>query len=797
MADEVNKIAQKIVLEGEKEYSAALKEAQRNLKVLRSELKAETAELGKNATEQQKNETRSKNLQKQIKEQEKVVRAYEKALKEVKENYADNEEAISRWEIKLNNARTALANMRNDLESTGEAFKDVDKDAEKATVATKSFADAFASIADVGDTVSSAIGKTFLTITGVLRDTVSEIWGEIVDLAAKANATSDLAGYWGTSTTEIQKWQNAVDSTFNSFSDLNSIVSKLVLGGKEKKITELLGISDVNYTNKWDYAMAVMDEIYQKASQGEDVTPIYEQIFGEKRSQAVMDLVNDWGKIRESLEHYDTENGGLGMSKEQLDTMSEVAEKVARLKRDWKAFKESFIAGAFGKLTLDLTGNLQGALDALISFMNADSAEERTQAIEDFKQNLTDFFKRLGEAIREAAKAIGEVGDELKNSEDGTLKLIGQVLSGLSKALEWFTDENNIELVLKGLRALADFWVAGKGLQFASKIASVAANIKTIKMFGHIGAGGTSASAAAEAGATAGGTAATGSTFASIAGKLGSLGLTAAIGTMPAWMGLWLRNSLPEDQQIDNQKRVEGAEHSEEELRKLLKWVELQNKVTELDDKFGTDEFNEAELDKAIQELKELGEVQHGDLWTKYWEYLVANGITPLGGDIMPTDFLEAMLGAGGGTGETGTAITQAQKDAAEALWDVWRKGPEGYTEEEFDQAWENFENAFEGNEEVFNALNDSLDKLYEKLDTGEGLDSFPNLTADWWKSNGFTDENGITQMDLNALQQIPGKLKQAVLDGMGDIVVKMDGHTVGVLVAPYVSQQIAADLNP
>ena len=41
MADEIE---QKIVLKGEKEYSAALKEANRNLKTLRSELKAETAE---------------------------------------------------------------------------------------------------------------------------------------------------------------------------------------------------------------------------------------------------------------------------------------------------------------------------------------------------------------------------------------------------------------------------------------------------------------------------------------------------------------------------------------------------------------------------------------------------------------------------------------------------------------------------------------------------------------------------------------------------------------------------------
>ena len=48
-------IKQKIVLSGEKEYSAALKEAQRNLKTLQSALKAETAELGANASAQDLN----------------------------------------------------------------------------------------------------------------------------------------------------------------------------------------------------------------------------------------------------------------------------------------------------------------------------------------------------------------------------------------------------------------------------------------------------------------------------------------------------------------------------------------------------------------------------------------------------------------------------------------------------------------------------------------------------------------------------------------------------------------------
>ena len=110
-----NEIRQKIILEGEREYKEALKEANRNLKTLRSELKAETAELGKNATEQQKTEIRVKSLQKQIQEQEKIVKTYTAALNEVREKYADNEDEIAKWEIKLNDARTALANMKNGL----------------------------------------------------------------------------------------------------------------------------------------------------------------------------------------------------------------------------------------------------------------------------------------------------------------------------------------------------------------------------------------------------------------------------------------------------------------------------------------------------------------------------------------------------------------------------------------------------------------------------------------------------------------------------------------------------------
>ena len=116
-------IKQKIVLEGEKQYNQALRDAQRNLKTLKSELKAETAELGKNATEQQKAEAKTKSLKQQIAEQEKIVKTLKAALQEVREKYGDNADEVAKWEQKLNNARTTLANMKTDLEGVGSGFK--------------------------------------------------------------------------------------------------------------------------------------------------------------------------------------------------------------------------------------------------------------------------------------------------------------------------------------------------------------------------------------------------------------------------------------------------------------------------------------------------------------------------------------------------------------------------------------------------------------------------------------------------------------------------------------------------
>ena len=699
-------IRQRIVLEGEKEYKAALKDAQRNLKTLRSELKAETAELGANATKQQVNAVKAKNLRKQIAEQEKVVAQLREVLAEVNEKYGDNSEVVAKWETSLNNARARLAEMNNaltvassSLSDTAQSMLEVKGSAAEGVIATQSFAEAIGGIADVASTVSDGIETIFTGMVGTIRSAISELWDEITELAGRANDWGDLAGYWNTSATNIQKWYHAVRSSRDDFNTLTSAVNRIAMGD-QKKIAELTSVSGAQYADQWEYAMAVMDSL--SGMDYDQRLNAMGEIFGEKRATGVMDLVNDWDKIRGLLGEFDAENGGLGMTEDQLGTMSDLAEQVDHIAETWSAFKDSFIAGAFGQLSLDLTGNAQGILDALIGFMNADSQAERDQAIADLEKNLTDFFTRLGEAISAAAESMGNVGEELQGSENGVVQVIGQVLTTLSDLLKWFTEEGNVDAVLKGMEALAAFWLVGKGAGMALKIAEMVANLKTIKGFGNLPSLGNTAAPAAGA---AGG-AATGGGFFS-----GLLGGIAKAAPWAAGAAVLLTPS--------------GGN---------AEWSDL---VRE-----------DGSLTQAGQAAQNAGN-QSGDLG-------------PIGAAIRAMN-----------------TISPEQWEAAQGYWDLFRD--RNSTNEDY----LGLKAAFEGQDGLFN----ELIRLMAQLDADEETRGLEDLPVSWYEQH-----SGATGADLTGL---PGLIQSAVrtgaADGVSNIVVTLDGATVGRLVAPYVSQRIAS----
>ena len=732
-----NDIKQKIVLEGEKEYNRALSEAKRNLKTLRSELKAETAELGANATAQQKNETRIKSLQKQIKEQEKVVKTYQDALKEVKEKYGDNEDAVAKWEQKLNDARYSLASMRNELEGVGNSFKDVQGSADMATVATKSVADAFGKLSDIGGTISDGIESAFKGLLSSAKDTVEAIWGSIVDLAARSNNLVDLAGFWNTDVTKIQKYAGAVTEVSGTLEDLNSLVTK-INAGDSKKIAELTGVSDENYTDQWEYAMAVMDAMSKMSKENRNQVAF--DIFGGRQATKAFDLLNDWEKLLDHLDKYDAEKGGYGLSEEELTTMSDLYDKVNGLKQSWQSLKDMATVKLFGQLSMDLTGNAQAIVDSFLKYFNAGSDEERNQALEEIENNITAMFETAKKAIEDGIALLGKIAEDLKASDNPTAQALGNILSGLVDALKWFT-EDNMNNVVHALEILAGFWLTGKGLQMGAKIAEVVKDIAAIKAFKFAGAGSEIASGAASAGTAAGTSfgAAFLKGFIQAAPALASvLGIT-AVAIAPALAA-----------QADAEKKVE-----ERRERRLEAAGNLDNSA-------------DAQFLQQLADALGLKRDANGNL--------VKNiiGQNWIGGN--EAEIEQMLMGMGGRSD-----LEKAQ------LYNILK---ETYTGAGY-STWAELQRMWSGEGLDLGRMTALAEAIADAYSNG-------GPSPDWWTTQGGNAGNtdGLTAVDAQNMTSAVQQMPSAVAKGISGIRVNLDGQTVGRLVAPYVSQQIAQEIQ-
>ena len=731
-----NDIKQKIVLEGEKEYNRALSEAKRNLKTLRSELKAETAELGSNATAQQKNETRIKSLQKQIKEQEKIVKTYQEALKEVKEKYGDNADAIAKWEQKLNEARTGLASMKNELDSVGNSFKDVQGSADMATVATKSVADAFGKLGDIGGQISDSIETAFTGLLTRAKETVEAIWGNIVDLAARSNNLVDLAGFWNTDVTTIQKYAGAVSEVSGTLEDLNSLVTK-INAGDNKKIMELTGVSSENYQDQWEYAMAVMDAMSKMSKENRNQVAF--DIFGGKQATKAFDLLNDWETLLEHLDKYDAEKGGYGLSEEELQNMSDLYDKVNGLKQSWQSLKDMATVKLLGDVSIQMTGNAQAIMDNLLKYLNAESPEERNEALDEIENNIVAMFEKAAEAINKGIELLDKVAEDLQASDNPTAQALGKILSGLVEALKWLT-EDNMKHVVTALEILAGFWLTGKGLQMGAKILEIVENINAIKAFKFLGSGADIASGAAKAGSTAG--ASFGASFLkgfiSAAPALAQmLGIT-AVAVAPALIA-----------QADAEKKVE-----ERRERRLEAAGGMGNTL-------------EAQfLERAANALG-LKRDENGNL-------------------------VKNILGQGwiGGNEAEIEAILMGMQNRSGIEMSKLHNLLNGSVTDQGNYTWNELMRLWGGEDFDMARLTSVLEAVADAY-----AENGP--TPEWWTKQGGNSGNtdGMTSVDAQNMTSAVQQMPNAVAKGISGIRVTLDGNTVGRLVAPYVSQQIAQEI--
>ena len=805
-------IRQKIVLEGEKEYKNALRDAQRELKTLRSELKLETAELGKNATEQEKTAVKVKNLEKQIKEQEKIVKTYTEALAEVREKYAGNQDEIAKWEIKLNDARTTLANMRNSLDDVGKSFQQVGADANTGVTAAKSFADSFQSIAGIGDTVSGAIEGIFSGTMEAVRSLAAEVWDLIAETAARADAWGDLATFYGSDAEKVQAWDRAITGAGADFQQFLAFANQLEFRGKDKGLVSWLGLSDVNYEDKFEFAIAAMTELAKKREElgaGKFNEQLGELFSG--KSVGIVELIGEWDRVLALRDEY--EQKGYLMDAGELDTMNEVDNKLKDIQAKWSMLKDEFATG-FGTVTLDIMTNVSGALDALAKYFNAETDDERKEALAELEKNITEAFTKIAKAIENGVKLLNDVAGKLKESEDPIVKTVGNILGGLVEVLEWLT-EDNANNAKKALEIIADFWIAGKGVAMIAKIAELAASIKTISLFKALSGGSAAAAAAsaAEAGAASGGSWAT----AFWAAAIKAVPILAAFGvfmknaiTPQGNDDLWDENGNPtelgQELGITGTREEADREWAESEAGLGSHWsdvdrLEAGGMVTKdqyraLNRLWGnytgqliTNKTQEELLEEARQEFEGQEEMLN-DYLRRIYE-LRNSGERP---ENLPMEW----FGVYGSAAEQITEdvdlderrYTDAERESAiQDWWDAWRNAS---NEED---SWDEEASAFEWMKEVLgDDFGEIYDRIIHQLDEIEDQNNLEDLPADWWKRGA--DENGVTSADIQTLNGLPKATKEAVQELVGSIVLRLDGERVADLLTDRVSQRIAAKID-
>ena len=611
-------------------FKAGIQDANAQLKSFDAQLKyAETAM--KNAGNAEAGMTTKMNaLNGKLNTQKQLIQQYEQRLKQLREQGVD---PLSAEYQKLN---AALLNTRTGMLETEAALNGLNDSTVQAAAGTDKLAQSMNGISKKIslDQVISGIN----TITGGMEKAAQKavelgtaIWDNIMDSARMADDIATQAMVLDMSTTQYQQYKGVFDTiaemTVNDYMKAKRKIQN-VLNNPSNDQTEVLsalgfgplvgknGETQAAYiADNWEDAMWVLaGEIRDRVERGDlsaDMADIYgEALFG--KSYANMRPFLAMGK-----EGFEAALGKVNTaSEEAIENGAALNDAVIALQGSFNALKEE-VTGAMAPALTEAANAINGLLGSILEYLKTPQGKE--------------MLERLGTAISGLFEDLGNIDPE--GVVNNFVSLFNQVVS----SFEWLI--NNWESVKTALIGIA----AGFGVL---KITSAALNItKTIQGLGDLlPKGGTPTTTAPTAGGGGGWFGGNGSEM-GIVSKAGALGLTGLTMLAPALLTKVLSDMIPEENKLFSPERVKAATYSQDEVDRLREWVELQNELVRLENEPGVDIFSDARYGEALDKIAGMN-VQQGDLWNRYWDYLVSNDKMP-GKDILPTEILDQMAGEG------------------------------------------------------------------------------------------------------------------------------------------------------
>jgi hypothetical protein len=446
-------------LEGEQQYKKAMTEAANAVKVLNSEQKLAKAQFKNTGDAEKYAAQQSDILKKKIEQQKQAVAAAEAALKNLANNgVKENDKQFQQWQLRLNSAQTALAQMETELNNVGNGMGNV-------AGRTSQMVDSLNSINKKVslDMVISGIGKITDAMESAGRVAVrvgQSIWDNIMDSAEYADDVATLATKMELTTDELQRMMYVEDRFEVSAEDMAKTWKKL-----RKNIAS--DSSEVTKSFK-DLRIATHEMVDTGFGKVEGKTRDYKEVFWEVGNALMrMTDISERERIAQTLlgkswddmiplfkagrQAYEDAMASVSVvDEETIQKGADLNDRIKELEKQWTMLKTEALAA--------LAPALQKAADALGTLL----------------QRVTDYLKtdEGQEKLQKMEDAVSKLFGDLSNidPEDVVDKFAG-VLEKITTAFTWIGDHwNDVKLGIEGI-----------GIAFgALKLTSVALNLGKI-----------------------------------------------------------------------------------------------------------------------------------------------------------------------------------------------------------------------------------------------------------------------------------------------------------------------------
>ena len=481
-------IKTKLVLEGEAQYSTAIKNATKAIKGLDAEQKLAQAQFNLTGDKEQYMADRAEILRKKIAEQEKAVKAAEEAVEKLRKMGVEpTNSKMQHWNEQLMKSKTellklqsSLANTEKGLTDSGTAFMSAAQKAEEYKDKTSDIAtginwqNTISSITGVTSVIETALGKVSSLVTSInsaMRSAAD--WADTVSTEA-AKAELDPTTYQGwtyaaelidTDVSTIVKAQDKLMGSMTSTSeDAQVTFNRLGVVTRETN-------GDLRDTNDvfWDTieALGKSTDAHGDAITETERDNLAQQLFGKSYRELIPLLTagrTQWEALTEEGKAY------AAVSQENVDKLTALDD--AQVKMDAR----------LQKTKLTLAANLAPAFTEVADLIGG-AAESFNEFLEtpEGKQSL----EGLGSAIKDLVSGLADI-DFQKAFDVAT-----SVVRGLTDALNWITD--NKDLVVTALEVMAGAFAL---LKVSKPVLELMQLIKSIQWL-HVAKGASSIASAA------------------------------------------------------------------------------------------------------------------------------------------------------------------------------------------------------------------------------------------------------------------------------------------------------------